>query len=118
VEVEEDGVGLFARCLGQRQAGLAVSNRAWKNGGTLPSFPVGDALRVTGCIELATIAQRSPTKAITVRGRGGLQGCEMLRIPHWLDSRLTEGGKVFSLTYQPRSTPQKHYFSASGTNFV
>jgi hypothetical protein len=33
------------------------------------------------------------------------------------DNRLTHGGEVVSLTRRPRSTPQKHYFSASGTNF-
>jgi hypothetical protein len=27
-----------------------------------------------------------------VTGRGGLQGCEMPRIPHFLDSRLKDGG--------------------------
>jgi hypothetical protein len=44
-------------------------------------------------------------------------GCEMLRIPHCLDNRLTDGGKVVSPMYWPRSTPQKHCFSASGTHF-
>jgi hypothetical protein len=37
----------------------------------------------------------------------------MLRISHCLDNRLTDGDKVDSPTHQPRSTPQKHYFSAS-----
>jgi hypothetical protein len=42
----------------------------------------------------------------------------MLRIPHYLDNRLTDGGKVTSPTHRPRSTSQKHYyFSASGTHF-
>jgi hypothetical protein len=49
-------------------------------------------------------------QAIPVTGRGNLQGCEMLRIPHCLDNRLTDGGR-------PRSTPHEHYFSASGTHF-
>jgi hypothetical protein len=40
----------------------------------------------------------------------------MLRIPHCLDSRLTDGGKVVSPAYRPRSTPQKHYSTASGTH--
>jgi hypothetical protein len=30
----------------------------------------------------------------------------MLRIPHCLDSRLTDGGKFVSLTHVLRSTPQ------------
>jgi hypothetical protein len=41
----------------------------------------------------------------------------MLRIPHCLDNRLTDGGDVVNLTYRPHSTPRKHYFSASGTHF-
>jgi hypothetical protein len=49
-------------------------------------------------------------KAIPVTGRGGLQACEMLRIPHCLDNRLTDGGKVVSPAHQPRSTPQKRFF--------
>jgi hypothetical protein len=40
----------------------------------------------------------------------------MLGIPHCLDIRLTAGGKVVSPTHRPRYTPQKHYFSASGTH--
>jgi hypothetical protein len=54
------------------------------------------------------------SKAIPVTGRGG---CEMLRIPRCLDSRLTYGGEVVSPMHQPHFTPQKHYFSASGTHF-
>jgi hypothetical protein len=57
------------------------------------------------------------SKAIPIIGRGGLWGCEVLRISHCLGNRLTDGGKVVSPTYQLRSTPQKHYFSASGTHF-
>jgi hypothetical protein len=45
-----------------------------------------------------------------VTGRGGLLGCEMLRIPHCVDNRLTDGGQVVSLTRRPRSTLQKHIF--------
>jgi hypothetical protein len=48
-----------------------------------------------------------------VTGRRGLKGCEMLRIPHCLDNRLTDRGKVFNPTHQLRFTPQKHYLSAS-----
>jgi hypothetical protein len=40
----------------------------------------------------------------------------MLKIPHCLDSRLTDGGKVVSPAHRPRSPPQKYYFSASGTH--
>jgi hypothetical protein len=42
----------------------------------------------------------------------------MLRIPHRLDNRLTDGGKVVSYTHPPHFTPQKHYyFYVSGTHF-
>jgi hypothetical protein len=59
----------------------------------------------------------------------------MLRIPHCLDNRLIDGSKFVSPTHRPPlnnyhslalvrertnrppSTPQKHYFSASGTHF-
>jgi hypothetical protein len=40
----------------------------------------------------------------------------MLRIPHCLDNRLTDGDEVVSPTHRPRSTPQKH-FSVSDTHF-
>jgi hypothetical protein len=50
-------------------------------------------------------------------GRGGLYGCEMLRIPHCIDSRLTEGGKFMNLKRRPCFTPRKH-FSACGTHLL
>jgi hypothetical protein len=40
----------------------------------------------------------------------------MLKIPHCLDSRLTDGGKVVSPTHRPRLTSQKYYLYASGTH--
>jgi hypothetical protein len=36
------------------------------------------------------------SKAIPVTGRGDLQGCEMLRLPHFVDNQLTDGGEVVS----------------------
>jgi hypothetical protein len=41
----------------------------------------------------------------------------MLRIPRCLDNRLTDSGEAVSSKHRPRSTPQKHYFSASATHF-
>jgi hypothetical protein len=38
------------------------------------------------------------TKAIPVTGREGPYGCEKSRFPHFLDNRLTDGGKVVSPT--------------------
>jgi hypothetical protein len=60
---------------------------------------------------------KSKSKAIPVTSRGGLQGCEMLRIPHCPDNLFTDGNKVVNPTHQLCSTPKKHYFSASGTHF-
>jgi hypothetical protein len=45
------------------------------------------------------------------------QAVETLRNPHCLDNRFTDGGKVVSPAHRPRSTPQKHYSSASATHF-
>jgi hypothetical protein len=61
------------------------------------------------CNKIVSIPDDVKYKAIPVTGRGGLQGCEMLGIPHCLlHSRLTDGGKVFSLSHLSRSSPQKH----------
>jgi hypothetical protein len=46
-------------------------------------------------------------KAIPVTGHGSIWGCEMSRLPHFLDNRLTDGGKVVSLTRQPPFNPQE-----------
>jgi hypothetical protein len=46
-------------------------------------------------------------KAIPATGRGGPWGCETLRLPHLLDNRLTDGGKVVSLTRRTPFTPRK-----------
>jgi hypothetical protein len=40
-----------------------------------------------------------------VTNRGGLLGCEMSTIPHFLDSQLTDGGEVVSLMCQPHFIP-------------
>jgi hypothetical protein len=34
----------------------------------------------------------------------------MLSIPHCLDNRLIDGGKIVSPKHQPQFTPQKHFF--------
>jgi hypothetical protein len=58
------------------------------------------------------------SKAIHLTSLEGLWGCEMLRIPHCLDIRLRDGGKVVSPKHPPRFIPQKHYyFYVSGTHF-
>jgi hypothetical protein len=64
------------------------------------------------------ILKKVKSKAIPVIGLGGLLGCEMLMFSHFLDSRLTDGGKVVSPTHRPHFTPHKHYyFSVFDTYF-
>jgi hypothetical protein len=45
------------------------------------------------------------SEAILVAGHEGPQGCEMLRLPHFLDNRLTDGGEV-SPTHRPPLPPE------------
>jgi hypothetical protein len=56
---------------------------------------------------------------ITVTGHGGPLGCERLRLPHYLDKRLIDSGKVVSPTRQPHFTPRFLYFilKIPGTHF-
>jgi hypothetical protein len=53
-------------------------------------------------------------QAIPVTGHGGPFGCEMLRVSHYLESRLTDGGKVVSNMRRPPFTPQED----SGYSFL
>jgi hypothetical protein len=46
-------------------------------------------------------------KFIHLTGCEGPQGCETSRFPHILDNRLTDSGKVVSLTRRPPFTPQE-----------
>jgi hypothetical protein len=52
-------------------------------------------------------------KASPVTSREGPQGCEMLRLPHFLDNRLIDGGEVVSLMHRPpftsRNIPGTHF---------
>jgi hypothetical protein len=46
-------------------------------------------------------------KPIPVTGRGGPQGCETSRLPHFIGNRLRDGGEVVSLKRRPPFTPQE-----------
>jgi inner membrane protein involved in colicin E2 resistance len=53
-------------------------------------------------------------KANPVTGRGGPEDFETSRLPHFLDNRLTDGGKVVSLTLRhaglyPRKISGSHF---------
>jgi hypothetical protein len=52
-------------------------------------------------------------KAIPVTGRGDTQGFETSRLPHFVESRLTDGGEIVSLKRRPPFTSRK----IRGTNF-
>jgi hypothetical protein len=47
-------------------------------------------------------------KAIPITGSGGLKHWETSRIPHFVDNRLTDGGKAIGLTCRPWFTPQEN----------
>jgi hypothetical protein len=65
------------------------------------------------CVNKYISPQPEPLTAITITGHGGPYGCEVSRLPHFLDSWLTDGGKVVSLTHQlpfiPRKIPGTHF---------
>jgi hypothetical protein len=75
------------------------------------------AQQVNAIYRFVRMVYYKKSKVIGITGLEGLQGREMLRIPHCLDKRLTDGGKVVSPTHRAHFTPRKHYFSVSGTNF-
>jgi hypothetical protein len=52
-----------------------------------------------------SIAVAMKSKAILVTDRGGPQGCETPRFPHFLGTRLTDGGEVVSFTSRPPFNP-------------
>jgi hypothetical protein len=64
------------------------------------------------------LGKKLKSEAIAVTGCEGLQGFEMMKIPHCLDSRLTDDGKVVSPKHRPRSIPQKHYFLCFWYSFL
>jgi hypothetical protein len=53
------------------------------------------------CKDKGKTAYMDKGKAILVTNSGGQQGSVELSFPHFLDNRLTAGGKVVSLTYWP-----------------
>jgi hypothetical protein len=48
------------------------------------------------CVDVKT-----DSKAISASGRGGLQACEMLRIPHCIQCQITDGGEVVGPANRP-----------------
>jgi hypothetical protein len=50
------------------------------------------------------------SNASPITGHGDLQGCEMLMIPHFLGSPLSDGSRVVSFTCQQQFTPQEDFW--------
>jgi hypothetical protein len=46
----------------------------------------------------------------------GVEACRIVRLPRVLDNEHTYVGNFVHPTQLPSSTPEKHYFSASGTH--
>jgi hypothetical protein len=61
------------------------------------NVPMDDGQNHTGSAQMYYLVEKKG-KTIPVTGHGGPQGCETLRVPHYLDNRLTDGGKAVSLT--------------------
>jgi hypothetical protein len=85
-----------------------------------PTIPESEQAKTIHALDLAAIVTvkvrkvvKGEGKGIPVTGRGGPLGCETLRLPYFLDNRLTDGGKVVSLTRRPPFTPRK----IPGTHF-
>jgi hypothetical protein len=57
------------------------------------------------CLQTLTIKKKG--KGIPATDREGPYGCETLRLPHFLNSRLTDGSEVASLKHRLSSTPQE-----------
>jgi hypothetical protein len=73
-----------------------------------------------GCLVTAAFGQTRhniKSKAISVTAHGSLYCCEMLRIPRRLDSQLTDGDEVFSLTSGPPIWSPKRNFSVAVIHF-
>jgi hypothetical protein len=56
---------------------------------------------------LSSYRGKKKGKAIAVTGRGGPLGCETSRLPHFVDSLLTDGREIASLKRRPPSIPQE-----------
>jgi hypothetical protein len=68
-------------------------------------------------VHVCLICGTGKGKDIPVTGRGGPWGCEQLKLPHYLDKWLVDGGKVVSCMCRPHFTPRVSFFKIPGTRF-
>jgi hypothetical protein len=66
----------------------------------------------------AVIFEGKKVKLSPVTGRGGPQGCETSRLPHFLDNRLTDGSEVVSLSRLPPLPPGRFLLLISVRGWV
>jgi hypothetical protein len=76
------------------------------------SFKAQNPEKMQGFSLFAELKKYKKSISIPVTGCGGPYGCEMSRLPHFLDNRLTDG-EVVSLMHWPPFTPRK----IPGTHF-
>jgi hypothetical protein len=63
--------------------------------------------RTIPLVQIYNSKKKKKGKAIPVTGREGPYGCEMSRLSHFLDNRLTDDGEVVSLTRRPPFNPRR-----------
>jgi hypothetical protein len=73
--------------------------------GKIPSDSNADHYIITKLVD--NIFSTGKGKAIPVTGYDSPWSCEMSRLPHFLDNRLTDGGEVVSPMHRPPFTPRK-----------
>jgi hypothetical protein len=68
---------------------------------------------ISNSVVVTTLLKIIKGKAIPVRGHGSPQVCETSRLPHFLESRLADGGKIVSLMrrrpFAPRKIPGTYF---------
>jgi hypothetical protein len=98
IEISGDDIqfnSLFiSTVIGQLQSQHEYKQQHWHN--------TGQKMTCEGYLH----SNKVKSKATPVTSHGGPYGCEMSRLPHFLDSRLTDGGEI-SLTRRPPFTPQE-----------
>jgi hypothetical protein len=72
----------------------SLAQRDWEKPGKTP-------------VSTVSVLAKILTKTIPATGQGAPQGCEMPRLPHFLDNQPTDSGQGASLMHQPPFTPRK-----------
>jgi hypothetical protein len=72
---------------------------------TIPAYERAKTVHALNRSATVTGGLKNKSKAIPGTGREGPSGCERSRLSHLLNNRLTDGGKVVSITRRPRFTP-------------